>query len=349
MTATPPVLRFGGQAQTPGAAGAGEESAGPPAPSGRVVVEGVVKTYGARRALQGVGCRLDNGLTGLLGPNGAGKSTLLRCLAGIQSWDEGRITIDGIDAERHPAVVRRRVGFMPERVSFPVEMRVAAYLRYVAAAKSIARPDRSAAVDLAVTRAGLDGVRSRIIGNLSKGYRQRVGLAQALLGDPALVILDEPTAGLDPLNLLDIRAVLSEYAADHVVVLSTHTLPEARLLCDRLLVLAQGSIVYDGPTVEMTLAGAEARRVRVRAQGGDEQGLGPLVAEAGGRVVRAASRPGACDAVVELTGEATVADLTRALVLAGWAVEAIEPLSDVLEDAFRQAVLADPDEGGRRP
>jgi ABC-2 type transport system ATP-binding protein len=309
----------------------------------------VVKTYGARRALQGVGCRLDNGLTGLLGPNGAGKSTLLRCLAGIQSWDEGRIAIDGVDAERHPDVVRRSVGFMPERVSFPVEMRVAAYLRYVAAAKGIARADRAAAVELAVTRAGLDGVRSRIIGNLSKGYRQRVGLAQALLGDPALVILDEPTAGLDPLNLLDIRAVLSEYAADHVVVLSTHTLPEARLLCDRLLVLAQGSIVYDGPTVEMTLTGAEARRIRVRAQGGDEQGLGPVVAEVGGRVVRAASRPGACDAVVELTGDGAVADLTRALVLAGWAVEAIEPLSDVLEDAFRQAVLADPDGGGRRP
>jgi ABC-2 type transport system ATP-binding protein len=154
-----------------------------------------------------------------------------------------------------------------------------------------------------------------------------------------VVILDEPTAGLDPLNLLDIRSVLSDYAADHVVVLSTHTLPEARLLCERLVVLASGSIVYNGPTVEMTLSGAGARRVRVRVQGGDEQQLAPFVAEAGGRVVRAASRPGACDAVVELHGEGAVAALTRSLVLAGWSVEAIEPLSDALEDAFRQAVL----------
>jgi ABC-2 type transport system ATP-binding protein len=334
MTAIPPVTLPGARpdavAETPPA-------------SGRVVVEGLVKTYGARPALRDVECRLDNGLIGLLGPNGAGKSTLMRCLAGIQSWDRGRIAIDGVDAERHPRTLRRLVGYMPERVSFPAEMRTAAYLAYVAAAKGIARSERAAAVELALTRAGLDDVRTRIIGNLSKGYRQRVGLAQALLGDPVVVILDEPTAGLDPLNLLDIRAVLSDYAADHVVLLSTHTLPEARLLCDQLLVLAQGAIVYDGPTVELTLSGVEARRVRVRAQGGDEQGLSSIVGAAGGRVVRAAARPGACDAVVELKGEGAVAALTRSLVLAGWSVDAIEPLSDVLEDAFRQAVQVDPD------
>ena len=326
-----------------------EAAAAAPAASCRVVVETLEKTYGTRRALRGVGFRLDNGLTGLLGPNGAGKSTLMRCLAGILSWDRGRIAIDGVDAEHHPRALRRSIGYMPERVSFPAEMRVAAYLSYVAAAKGIARPERAGAVDLALGRAGLDGVRGRIIGNLSKGYRQRVGLAQALLGDPVVVILDEPTAGLDPLNLLDIRSVLSDYAADHVVVLSTHTLTEARLLCERLVVLAQGSIVYDGATVDMTLSGAEARRVRVRVQGGDEERLVPLVEEAGGRVVKAASRPGACDAVVELHGEGAVAALTRSLVLGGWSVEAIEPLSDALEDAFRHAVLVHHPDDERGP
>jgi len=339
MTATSPVTRPGERDDAPAET----------APAGRVVIEGLVKSYGARQALRGIDVRLDNGLTGLLGPNGAGKSTLMRCLAGIQSWDTGRVAVDGVDAERHPATLRRSVGFMPERVSFPGEMRVAAYLGYVAAAKGIARRDQAAAAELAVNRAGLAGVRGRIVGNLSKGYRQRVGLAQALLGDPAVVILDEPTAGLDPLNLLDIRSVLSEYAADHVVVLSTHTLPEARLLCDRLIVLSQGSIVYDGPTVEMTLTGAGSRRVRVRARGGDEDALAAVVAGTGGRVVRAVSRPGACDAVVELDGDGAVPALTRQLVLAGWSVEAVEPLSDVLEDAFRQAVAADPEDERGRP
>jgi ABC-2 type transport system ATP-binding protein len=333
MTATPPTVSSGhtGQRQ--------EAPAEAPAASGRVVVEDLEKTYGTRRALKDVGFRLDNGLTGLLGPNGAGKSTLMRCLAGILAWDRGRIAIDGVDAEHHPKALRQNIGYMPERVSFPAEMRTATYLAYVAAAKGIARSARAEAVELALTRAGLDGVRGRIIGNLSKGYRQRVGLAQALLGDPVVVILDEPTAGLDPLNLLDIRSVLSDYAADHVVLLSTHTLTEARLLCERLVVLASGSIIYNGPTAEMTLSGAEARRVRVRVQGGDEHQLAPFVTETGGRVVRAVSRPGACDAVVELQGEGAVAALTRSLVLAGWSVEAIEPLSDALEDAFRQAVL----------
>ena len=343
------LRRFGGHPRAPEARGSGPAAAvETPVVSGRVAVEGLVKSYGARQALRGVDCRLDNGLIGLLGPNGAGKSTLMRCVAGIQAWDRGRISIDGVDAERHPRALRRLVGYMPERVSFPGEMRTAAYLAYVAAAKGIARTDRSEAVDVALTSAGLEGVRSRVVGNLSKGYRQRVGLAQALLGDPVVVILDEPTAGLDPLNLLDIRAVLSEYAADHVVLLSTHTLPEARLLCDRLLVVAQGSIVYDGPTVGLTLSDADARRVRVRAQGGNDGDLGLIVAETGGRVVRAASRPGACDAVVELGGDGAVAALTRSLVMAGWSVEAIEPLSDVLEDAFRQAVQAEPGHGRPR-
>jgi ABC-type multidrug transport system ATPase subunit len=132
-------------------------------------------------------------------------------------------------------------------------------------------------------------------------------------------------------------------------MLSTHTLPEARLLCERLIVLASGAIVYDGPTGDMALAGSGTRRVRLRVQGGDEEALSALVAEGGGRIVRASSRPGACDAVADLKGDGAVAALARRLVLAGWAVEAIEPLSDALEDAFRQAVRAQDERSGDTP
>ena len=216
-----------------------------------VVVEGLVKAYGARRALDGVGFTARAGVTGILGPNGAGKTTLLRCLAGITGWDEGRIVLGGVDAERHSGAARRMVGFMPENFAFPGEMRVEPYLHFVAAAKGIPKKERALAVEQALTRSGLEAIPRRVLANLSKGYRQRVGLAQAVLGEPPVMVLDEPTAGLDPLTVLEVREMLAGYGRASSVLLSTHTLSEARLLCDRLVVLGSGSVVYDGPTATM--------------------------------------------------------------------------------------------------
>ncbi|HEV8625221.1 MAG TPA: ABC transporter ATP-binding protein, partial [Acidimicrobiia bacterium] len=148
---------------------------------------------------------------------------------------------------------------------FPPEMRVEHYLRFAAEGKGITRSQRRAAVGAALTRAGLDGVRSRIIANLSKGYRQRVGLAQAMLGDPPILVLDEPSAGLDPLHVIEVRTVLQEYAAERAVLVSTHSLGESRRLCARVLVLSQGRLVYDGSTAGMAaddeLEGAFRRAV----------------------------------------------------------------------------------------
>jgi ABC-2 type transport system ATP-binding protein len=216
-----------------------------------ISVSGLTKSYGRRRAVDGVSFELGCGVTGLLGPNGAGKSTLIRCLAGLGSWDQGEVRIGGIDPAWRSRDARGRVGYMPERVAFPPEMRVEDYLRFAAEGKGIARSERRAAVGAALARAGLDGVRSRIIANLSKGYRQRVGLAQAMLGDPPVLILDEPSAGLDPLHVVAIRAVLQEYATERAVLVSTHSLDEVRRLCAGVLVLSQGHLVYEGPTVEM--------------------------------------------------------------------------------------------------
>jgi ABC-2 type transport system ATP-binding protein len=314
-----------------------------------LVVRDLRKSYGGKLALAGVSFDVARGVTGVLGPNGAGKTTLMRCLAGISGWDTGRVVVRGIETESHPRAARRMVGFMPERVSFPSEGRVEPYLRFAAAAKGISRGGRQAAVDLAMSRAGLDHVRSRILGNLSKGYRQRVGLAQAMVGEPRLVILDEPSAGLDPLSVLDVRETLSAYASHHLVLLSTHTLTEARLLCDRLIVLGAGSIVYDGPTAGLAHDG-HVREVRLLVRAGDDPAqFERLVGEAGSRLVRVSVRQDRCEAVVEVDGEEGTGTLARALVLAGWRILAIEPTSDALEEAFRKAVLgggSTPQEGG---
>ena len=224
----------------------------PPAPA-LLSVAGLAKSYGGRRAVSGVSFELGPGVTGLLGPNGAGKSTLVRCLAGLSGWDEGEVRIDGTDPVWRSRDARGLVGYMPERVSFPPEMRVEDYLRFAAEGKGIARRERRTAVDAALARTGLVGVRSRIIPNLSKGYRQRVGLAQAMVGDPPILILDEPSAGLDPLHAVEIRSVLQRYAEERAVLVSTHSLSEARRMCSRVLVLSRGQLVYDGSTAGMSV------------------------------------------------------------------------------------------------
>ena len=218
--------------------------------SALVSVSHLTKAYGSRLAVRDVSFDAACGVTGILGPNGAGKSTLLRCLAGLAGWDAGEVRIGGVDPSRRVADARRQIGFMPERVAFPAEMRVGKYLRYVAEMKGVPRRDRSDAVDVVLARAGLEASSSRVIGNLSKGYRQRVGLAQALLGDPAVLILDEPSAGLDPLNVMEFRDVIRDCARDRAVLVSTHMLSEARLLCDAVVVMSGGVIVYDGATTD---------------------------------------------------------------------------------------------------
>ena len=220
-------------------------------------VSHLTKSYGSRPAVRDVSFDAAPGVTGILGPNGAGKSTLMRCLAGLAGWDSGDVRIGGVDLARRTAEARRKIGFMPERVAFPLEMRVWRYLRFVAEMKGISARQRTEAVEAALGQAGLESARSRIVGNLSKGYRQRVGLAQALLGEPPVLILDEPSAGLDPLNAMEFRDVIRLCARDRAVLVSTHMLSEAPLLCDRVVVMSAGTLVFTGPTDEMIGAGVE--------------------------------------------------------------------------------------------
>lgn len=300
-------------------------------------VSHLTKSYGSRRAVCDVSFEASAGIIGLLGPNGAGKSTLMRCLAGLARWDSGDVRIQGLDLTKRTKEARARIGFMPERVAFPAEMRVEEYLRFAAKVKGISRPNRGEFVEAALGRAGLQAVRDRIVGNLSKGYRQRVGLGQALLADASVVVLDEPTAGLDPLNVMELRDTLRECAHDRAVLVSTHLLSEARSLCERVVVMSQGRVVYDGPIEGMaTASGCLRVRIRARRPSGS---AGAPPHHPGISLVRLEEESGRCTVVVQAGSEAALAGLVMDMVNSGWSIVSLEPTADALEEAFRKAVV----------
>jgi ABC-2 type transport system ATP-binding protein len=182
-------------------------------------------------------------IVGLLGPNGAGKSTTMRVLTGYLPATSGEVRVAGYDVFEQPLEVKRRVGYLPETPPLYDAMTVGGYLRFVADLKGLPRARATAEVDRAAGLAGCGGVLGRLAGNLSKGYRQRVGIAQALLGDPEVLVLDEPTVGLDPLQIREVRDLVRSLAGRHTVVLSTHVLPEVALTCQKVLVLQAGRLV----------------------------------------------------------------------------------------------------------
>ncbi len=302
-----------------------------------LVVTNLTRRYGTRTAVDDVSFTLGPGITGLLGPNGAGKSSLMTCMAGIAAWDAGSIRIGDADVARNPRAARKLLGFMPERVAFPNEMRVTEYLNFAAEAKRIPRGERRAAVEQAIARTGLGAVPDRIVGNLSKGNKQRVGMAQALMGDPLVTILDEPMNGLDPLNILDMRAMLQEYGQTRSVIVSTHLLTDARLMCNNVLVMARGKLVYRGAPSEMAEGMGHTVRLRVRIHDPEvEPAPGDLVD--GTSIVSVEGDARGVTALVQARDDDAVAELVRAWS-AQWPVTTVESTADSLEGAFRDAVL----------
>lgn len=223
-------------------------------------VDNVQKRFGTQRALNGVQLRIGKGeVVGLLGPNGAGKSTLMRLVTGYLPPTEGRVEVCGFDVAEAPLETKKRVGYLPEHNPLHEEMYVQEYLLFVAGLHQVAA--RKARVSEVIREVGLTPEQHKTIGQLSKGYRQRVGLAQALLHDPEVLILDEPTSGLDPNQLVDIRALIRNLGKDRTVVLSTHIMQEVEAMCDRVVLIRLGEIVADEPLVDMVSApgGLEAQ------------------------------------------------------------------------------------------
>jgi ABC-2 type transport system ATP-binding protein len=209
-----------------------------------IEVANLTKRYAGHTAVSDVSFAVARGeIVGLLGPNGAGKSTTMRILACCQPATSGTVRVSGLDVFAESREVRRRIGYMPENNPLHLEMRVLEYLKFRARLKGLARKRTRARLELVLDQCGLNDVSRRIIGQLSKGYRQRVGLADALLHEPELIILDEPTIGLDPRQIRSVRQLIKGLAARHTVLISTHILPEAEMTCSRVLIMYEGKIL----------------------------------------------------------------------------------------------------------
>src|SRR5438874_8208005 len=217
-----------------------------------IVVEHLTKYYGEYPAVRDVSFQVPKGrVVGFLGPNGAGKSTTMRILAGFLTATGGRARIAGHDVFADPIAVRRNIGYMPESCPLYPELRVSEYLRFRAGLKGLGWSARRKRIDYVVERCWLTDVRGQLIGTLSKGYRQRVGLADTLLADPPVLILDEPTAGLDPSQIRAARELIRELGKEHTILLSTHILPEVEMTCDNVIIIHRGQVVASGPLAEL--------------------------------------------------------------------------------------------------
>lgn len=210
-----------------------------------IEARGLARRYGARAAVSELNLTLRKGeILGLLGPNGAGKSTTMKMLAGCLAPSAGSVKIKGIDLVENPTAAKANLGYLPEMPPVYPELKVIEYVRYTADLHGVPAGEREAAVQRALSACGLVDVQQRLIGNLSKGYQQRVGLAQSIVHRPPVIILDEPTVGLDPIQIREIRALIKQLAEQHSVILSSHILPEIQAVCSRVMIVNKGRVVY---------------------------------------------------------------------------------------------------------
>src|ERR1700756_358046 len=309
-----------------------------------IEVKNLTKRYGDFVAVRDVSFKAEQGsILGFLGPNGAGKTTTMRIIAGFMPASEGTVRLDNFDVFEQPLEVRRRIGYLPENPPLYLEMSVAGYLRFVAKIKGVPKEKIAAEVKRVMERVSITDVRDRIIAKLSKGYKQRVGLAQALLNDPPVLILDEPTIGLDPKQIHEVRELIKDLAGNHTVVLSTHILPEVEQTCHRVIIIDRGKIVaFDTPqNLRFQLQGAE--RVYMEIQGPASEITSQLKKTPGVVDVRTvASTDGRHRFQIE--GELKMeirSDLARTVVQNGWGLYELQAASMSLEDIFLKLTTAE--------
>jgi ABC-2 type transport system ATP-binding protein len=314
-----------------------------------IKVEGLTKRYARTVAVDNISFEVEKGqIVGFLGPNGAGKTTTMRVLTCFLPPTDGKATVAGYDVIEQPMEVKQRIGYLPETPPLYPEMEVAEYLTFVGRLKGISSADVPRRVDEVMGRCAVGDVRNKLIGKLSKGYRQRVGLAQAIIHNPDVLILDEPTSGLDPKQIIEIRELLKHLAGDHTIILSTHILTEVEASCERVIIISQGKVVATDSVANLTnrLRGSEAVAVEIEGADGHpgpaevQQRLEQVPGVS--RVLTKDPRNGRMQFEVEgLQGRSIRADIARAIVNAGWSLSELRAVGLSLEDIFLQLTASE--------
>ena len=302
-----------------------------------IEVSHLSKNYGSRPAVEDLSFTVGDGqIFGLLGPNGAGKSTIMNILTGYIAPTSGEVKVAGFSLPEQAQQAKACVGYLPEQPPLYPEMTVQEYLDFASELKGVRRADRKEQVRRAARRTGLEEVLPRLIRSLSKGYRQRVGIAQALLGSPKLIILDEPTVGLDPAQVIEIRKLIRELGKAHTVILSSHILSEVQAVCSQVLILAKGRLVAVGAPEELGEKLSSGSCLKATVLGGGQSVLKAVGAIPG---IRKVELEGESDGQVTFTAESIDdtdrrAEVSRALSQAGCTVLALSAESKTLEDVF---------------
>ena len=312
-----------------------------------IEVDQLTKTYGQKAAIQDVTFSAERGeILGLLGPNGAGKSTTMRVLTGFFPPTSGTARIDGYDVVEDSLEVRRRIGYLPENVPLYTDMSVRAYLDFVARVKDVRQ--RQDSIDWSMDAARVDHVADTIIGKLSKGYRQRVGLAQALIGDPEVLILDEPTVGLDPNQIIETRQLIKALGGDRTIILSTHILPEVSMVCNKVVIINRGTVVaVDTPeALTRQLSGADRVALTVRGPATEVENKLKRVKGVIGAIARPSGTKGTVLVDVDAEAGRDVREqLAKEVIGSGWGLLELKSQSLSLEDIFLQLTTTEEDAG----
>ena len=314
-----------------------------------IKVEGLTKRYARNVAVDNISFEVEKGqIVGFLGPNGAGKTTTMRVLTCFLPPTSGTASVAGYDVIEQPMEVKKRIGYLPETPPVYPEMEVSEYLTFVGRLKGIPSADIARRVDEVVGRCAVGDVRNKLIGKLSKGYKQRVGLAQAIIHNPDVLILDEPTSGLDPKQIIEIRELLRQLAGEHTIILSTHILSEVEHSCERVIIITQGRLVAIDSVANLTnrLRGSEAVALEVDIADGrpNPVDVQQRLEQVSGvsRVVMREPKNGHVQFEVEsLAGRQIRSDLARMVVNSGWNLNELRPIGLSLEDIFLQLTAAE--------